>query len=78
MSVTGALGNEHGSRYAVQGVETRAHRPDVAWEPPANTGSDATYSLHYFLATAKASFSRASRGRWWQRFGDSAALIRWV
>ena len=50
------LGNEDGSRYVVQGVEMRAHRPDVAWEPLANAGSDATFSRHYFYVDSQGEF----------------------
>ena len=50
------LGNEDGSRYVVQQVEMRAHRPDVAWEPPANAGSDATFSRHYFYVDSQGEF----------------------
>lgn len=49
-------GNSDGSRYVVQQVEMRAHRPDVAWEPPANTGSDQVFSRHYFLADVSGKF----------------------
>ena len=52
------LGNEDGSRDVAQGVEMRAHRPDVAWEPPADTGSDATFSRHYFYADSEGEFQR--------------------
>ena len=50
------VGNVDGSRYVVQGVEMRAHRPDVAWEPPANAGSDATFSRHYFCVDSQGEF----------------------
>ena len=56
------LGNEDGSRYVVQGVEMRAHRPDVAWELPTNTGSDATYSLHYFFVDGEGEFQPCKPG----------------
>ena len=49
-------GNEDGSRYVVKGVEMRAHRPDVVWEPPANAGSDATFTRHYFYADSAGEF----------------------
>ena len=52
------LGNEDGSRYVLQGVEMRAHRPDVAWEPPANAGSGATFSRHYFCVDSQGEFQR--------------------
>jgi hypothetical protein len=55
-------GNGDGSTYVVLQVEMRAHRTDVAWEPPAQPGSDASFSRHYFLGDASARFHAVTPG----------------
>lgn len=49
-------GNSDGSRYVVLRVEMRAHRTEVAWEPPVHTGADAAFTRHYFSVDSTGAF----------------------